>query len=199
MASHPVAGLGDIARARLEHDAALAQYRSALSLARLFGADEAYHERGGFHFELETMDRQRALGLPEPWLRAGASFGAGQPLRDALWTKRQVPIAPIPNPETAATRWQEGRSLSIAEACRLALEADATVKPDTDLDDTAGLSVREREVLRLLADGQTDQAIADALYISRRTAATHIKHIYNKLGVSSRASAAAWAVRHGLA
>ena len=227
MANHPVAGLGDVARARLEHDAALARYRDGLSLARrfgdyratayalggvagtlaamgrwreaarLFGADEAYHMRGGFHFELETMDRQRALGLPEPWLRAGESFGAGQPLRDALWSSRPVPIPPIPNPETAATLWQEGRGLTIEEACRLALEGDTPVAAAPD--NPAGLSAREREVLRLLAAGQTDQEIADALYISRRTAATHIQHIYTKIGVSSRASAAAWAVRQGLA
>ena len=44
-----------------------------------------------------------------------------------------------------------------------------------------------------------DGEIAAALYISRRTAATHIRHIYDKLGVSTRAAAAAWAVRNGIA
>lgn len=67
----------------------------------------------------------------------------------------------------------------------------------TDVDHP--LSPREVEVLRLLADGASDPEIAAALFISRRTAATHVRHIYDKLGVSSRAAAAAWAVRNGLA
>jgi DNA-binding CsgD family transcriptional regulator len=54
------------------------------------------------------------------------------------------------------------------------------------------------EVLRLLTTGKTDGEIAEILYIARRTAATHVEHIYTKLNVSSRAEAAAWAVRHDL-
>ena len=68
----------------------------------------------------------------------------------------------------------------------------ATVAP-------GGLSPRELEVLRLLTAGRTDSEIADALFISRRTAATHVRHIYEKLGISSRAEAAAWAVRNAIA
>lgn len=51
---------------------------------------------------------------------------------------------------------------------------------------------------RLLVEGLTDPEIAAALFISRRTA-THIRHIYDRLGVSSRSAAAALAIRHGLA
>jgi DNA-binding CsgD family transcriptional regulator len=61
------------------------------------------------------------------------------------------------------------------------------------------LSPREIEVLRFLVNGKTDQQIAEILFISRRTVATHLNHIYGKLGISSRAAAAAFAVRHGLA
>jgi DNA-binding NarL/FixJ family response regulator len=61
------------------------------------------------------------------------------------------------------------------------------------------LTPRELEVLRLLAEGRSDPQIAADLFISRRTAATHVAKIYRKLGVASRASAAAYAVRHGLA
>ena len=52
------------------------------------------------------------------------------------------------------------------------------------------LSAREREVLRRLADGLTDNQIADALTISRRTVETHVSSILHKLGVKNRAEAA---------
>jgi len=57
---------------------------------------------------------------------------------------------------------------------------------------------REIEVLRLLAAGSTDREIGEQLFVSRRTAATHVAHIFSKIGVSSRAAAATWAVRNGL-
>jgi DNA-binding NarL/FixJ family response regulator len=61
------------------------------------------------------------------------------------------------------------------------------------------LSPREREVLVLLADGMTNQEIADALFISLRTAAHHVANVLAKLGVGSRTAAVAWSIRHGLA
>jgi DNA-binding NarL/FixJ family response regulator len=60
------------------------------------------------------------------------------------------------------------------------------------------LSPRERDVLRLLASGMTDRQIADALYISPRTATTHVKRIRSKLGVHSRCAATSCALRLGL-
>ena len=59
-----------------------------------------------------------------------------------------------------------------------------------------GLSRREIEVLRLVADGRTAGEIATQLFISARTADHHIQHIYTKIGVSSRAAATRWAVEH---
>jgi two-component system response regulator NreC len=60
------------------------------------------------------------------------------------------------------------------------------------------LSEREREVLRLLALGHTNQEIASLLYISVRTAETHRAHIMQKLGLSSRAELVRYALDHGL-
>jgi two-component system NarL family response regulator len=63
----------------------------------------------------------------------------------------------------------------------------------------AQLSPREREVLQLLVAGQSDRQIAEALFISHRTAQGHVGNIFNKLGVSSRTAAATTAIRLGLA
>jgi DNA-binding CsgD family transcriptional regulator len=62
----------------------------------------------------------------------------------------------------------------------------------------SGLSDREVEVLRLVADGCSNAQIAERLVISRRTAEHHVQHIYTKIGVSSRAAAALFAMEHGL-
>jgi HD-GYP domain-containing protein (c-di-GMP phosphodiesterase class II)/DNA-binding CsgD family transcriptional regulator len=59
-----------------------------------------------------------------------------------------------------------------------------------------GLTRREVEVLRLAARGLTTQDIADRLSISPKTADHHIQHIYGKIGVSTRAAAALWAMQH---
>jgi predicted ATPase/DNA-binding CsgD family transcriptional regulator len=61
-----------------------------------------------------------------------------------------------------------------------------------------GLTRREVEVLRLLADGGTAGEIATQLFISTRTAEHHIQHIYTKIGVATRAAATRWAVKHDL-
>ena len=60
------------------------------------------------------------------------------------------------------------------------------------------LTRRELDVLRLLTEGHSDREIAARLYISRRTAATHVAAVLRKLDVTSRAAAAAFAVRNGL-
>jgi len=61
-----------------------------------------------------------------------------------------------------------------------------------------GLTAREVEVLRLLAQGLTDAQIAEQLIISRRTVNTHLTSIYGKLQVSSRSAATRYAVEHQL-
>ena len=62
----------------------------------------------------------------------------------------------------------------------------------------AGLTAREVEVLRLLTRGLSNRDIAEKLTISRKTAGSHIEHIYTKTGVRNRASASLFAMRHGL-
>jgi two-component system response regulator NreC len=75
----------------------------------------------------------------------------------------------------------------------VAAEAQARAAAEAD-----PLSDREREVLRLLALGHTNQEIARQLYISVRTAETHRAHIMQKLGLSTRAELVRHAIAHGL-
>lgn len=65
-------------------------------------------------------------------------------------------------------------------------------------DDTYGLTPRELEVLQLVAEGATNSAIGEALHISERTVERHVSHIFQKLRVSTRTAAAAFAYEHGL-
>jgi DNA-binding NarL/FixJ family response regulator len=60
------------------------------------------------------------------------------------------------------------------------------------------LTEREVEVVRLVAREQTNPAIARALGISTKTVERHVTHIYQKVGVSSRAGAAVYALENGL-
>ena len=60
------------------------------------------------------------------------------------------------------------------------------------------LTDREREVLALVARGYTNKQIADTLYVSEKTARNHVSHILEKLGLSRRSEAAAFAVEHKL-
>ena len=175
---------------------ALATLGDHLTAARLFGASEELHRIHGFDFAMEVLDCQRALGLPEPWLRAGDSFGDYQHLRDALRDQSRYP--PIGNPESAATAWAEGRLVPLETTVAEALAVRPNASPARS-EPQFGLTPRELEVLQYLVTGKSDGEIADALFISRRTAATHVRHIYDKLGVSSRAQAAAVAVRNHLA
>jgi DNA-binding NarL/FixJ family response regulator len=61
-----------------------------------------------------------------------------------------------------------------------------------------GLTARELQILRLVATGRTNRAIADELALSEKTIARHISNIFSKLDVSSRAAATAYAFEHHL-
>jgi DNA-binding NarL/FixJ family response regulator len=60
------------------------------------------------------------------------------------------------------------------------------------------LTPRELEVLRLLAQGKTNRAIAQDLVVSEKTVASHVSHLFTKLGVTSRSAATAYAYDHHL-
>ena len=87
-----------------------------------------------------------------------------------------------------------GRYVHPALGARM-LAADAEERKRAELDP---LSDRERDVLRLLALGHTNQEIAGQLYISVRTAETHRAHIMQKLRISTRAELVRYALTQGL-
>ena len=236
-ANRPQLVLGHVARVRGEHALALARYQGALhdatrsgevrgivsalggiagtlagvgrwtDAARLFGATEALCEWAGICFGGYVFDWQRAIGLPEPWQQAGASFGLVATFRSAVQEQALGSLPPLPDPAAARRLWADGRGVRldqvIAEAVAVDLAAPASLPsggvfsaPPTA--DPFGLSPREREVLSFLCQRLTDAEIGDALFISSRTASRHVANLFNKLGVSSRRDAVALAAHHRL-
>lgn len=61
------------------------------------------------------------------------------------------------------------------------------------------LTVREQEILQLMAEGKPNREIAEALFVSEGTVKTHVNHIFHKLGVQDRTQAVVTALRRGLA
>ncbi|MBF5000781.1 LuxR family transcriptional regulator [Nocardia sp. BSTN01] len=84
-----------------------------------------------------------------------------------------------------------------SDAVRGVLEAAGQRAPRR-VQQVAGLTAREIEVLQLLVRGRSNKQIAAQLSITPRTAGTHIEHIYTKIGVTTRGAAAMFAMRHGL-
>ena len=149
--------------------------------ARLFGAAGVHRQR--LHAMLVPIDQE----MMDRWL---------QTLEEAL------------EPGLFGNLTYAGGLMSSAAAAGSALEAIEHIlssRPRSDVDSTpeiglkgAVLSIREQEVLRLVAQGLTDQEIADRLFMSRRTATTHQTNIRRKLGAQNRAEAVAFAIRDGI-
>ncbi|MGE0704718.1 MAG: LuxR C-terminal-related transcriptional regulator [Vicinamibacterales bacterium] len=99
----------------------------------------------------------------------------------------------------------EGRRLELDAARRLFLTLNAepalarlAAQSSPAPQRPGSLSDREAQVLQLLATGRTNREIAEALFISDKTVARHVSNIFDKLGVSSRSGATAWAYQHDL-
>jgi DNA-binding CsgD family transcriptional regulator len=130
----------------------------------------------------------------------GAPFPRHHPLSESALGKARADLG-----EAAFTaEWCAGRALSLADAVAAALtvpaQAAAAASAGKRLTAAAkhGLTPREAEVLQLVREGCSNRQIGERLFISERTARTHVQHILDKLDVATRAAAAAYAVEHGL-
>jgi len=98
--------------------------------------------------------------------------------------------------------WTAGRLMPRAkieaEVDRLLTIAERSPMPSALDADRSRLTPREREVLRLLVEGRSNREIAEALFISHRTATTHVTNILAKFAVETRAAAVAHAFQHDL-
>jgi predicted ATPase/DNA-binding CsgD family transcriptional regulator len=142
--------------------------------ARLWGAAEGISETYGVHL----LSAGRSLIDYEGRLAAARSR-----LDEAAWT----------------AAWAEGRGMHLEQIFEYARQEEASPEP-TAASRTypAGLSLREAEVLSLVAAGLTNAQIAQKLFLSSRTVDWHLGSIYRKLGIHSRAEATRFALEHGL-
>jgi non-specific serine/threonine protein kinase len=198
-----LANLGRIARGQGNYARASVSFAESLALQ---------WERAGQRLSVTVPLRGLAsiAALTGRFERAVRLYGAAEAIRAAV-------DAPLPRhhaqslraldqaraalgEEAFAAHWDAGRTLPVAAAVAEAL----AVPPDTAADVSPtpaarhGLTRKEVEVLHLLREGLTNRQIAECLYIGERTAQTHVQHILDKLDVSTRAAAAAYAVEHRL-
>lgn len=93
--------------------------------------------------------------------------------------------------DEAGRIWSEGTRLAVDDATALAFKTPRTRTPAP-----ADLSVRELEVVRLVADGLANKAIAAQLHLSVRTVESHVRHALAKARLSNRTQLATWAREH---
>jgi DNA-binding CsgD family transcriptional regulator len=170
--------------------------------------------------ELETIAEgygTDVLRATAAYARAAIELDEGKP-RDALSSLQRAREAWQGAPHFAACirvgAARACRALGDEEGARMELEAaraaferlgavpdiariDALVAAD-GREPSHGLSARELQVLRLLASGKTNKAIARELSLSEKTVDRHVSNIFNKLDVPSRAAATAFAYRQKL-
>jgi predicted ATPase/DNA-binding CsgD family transcriptional regulator len=190
--------LGNLARDQDDYARALALYHEALELGR---------SHPGTRVVIEVIE---AVGIMAATVgqaeRAARVLSAARAQRDRLGLRygvredqiaieRAVAAARVTLGEEAfATAWAAGRALTPAMAIAETLSPlEPAPNPQSIL-----LTPREDEILRLLVAGQTDPAIAAALFISVRTVEHHVARLFAKLGVHTRAAAATAAITKGL-
>ncbi len=145
--------------------------------------------------EWEAMERPYYAAIMR-WREAEAAVEVGErddaeePARAALQTARDL-----------GSLWLSGEVEGLARRARIDLDdaepvaSDSSTRAAEDEDTPFGLTPRELQVLRLLAEGATNRQIGTALFMAEKTASVHVSRILSKLDVSSRTQAAAVAHR----
>jgi non-specific serine/threonine protein kinase len=160
-------------------------------LAHLIGVIRSWSAEIGYEF--------RSVGFPdlvEALALASARYGA-RTLDSWINSGRAVPAANAAK-DTAA--WLDDIAAGIATpqtAVNNVAAHEHVVVVSSNLGHSMGLTRREREVLTLLCQRLTDAEIAERLFISPRTASSHVSNLLSKLGAGSRREAAAYVARHG--
>jgi predicted ATPase/DNA-binding CsgD family transcriptional regulator len=202
---------GQVAAAQGDDAMAQSHYEESLALGREFGFKRIIPA---------SLEGLAALVIRqgEPtW--AARLWGAAQALREAMGT----PLPPVYRADyeqavtstrshlgekAFAAAWAEGRAMTLEEV--LAARELATTSPPAPAGQPSpppvmarvtypdGLTAREVEVLRLVAQGLTDVHVAEQLVISPRTVHAHLSSIYSKLGTTSRSGATRYAIEHNL-
>ncbi len=168
--------------------------RRSPALAALNPVAAAHHEKcdgSGYHKRVKA-----AAGDP------GACVLAATEIYVGMTTERADRPAFSPADAAAELRRLESDGVLESRSSRAVLVAAGHGEPAAPTGrrpkHPGGLSLREVEVLRLAAKGLTTSQIADRLFIAPKTTDHHIQHIYNKIGVSTRAAAALWAMQQGV-
>ncbi len=195
--------LGDLARDQEQHHIAVAYYQECLSM---------FNEFGDATVLIDAMVgvALAALAWRQPELAAHL-LGSAEALREKLGGAFSVPTdrvaheralqslqASLSQDELNAA-WQAGRQLTVAEVFAVIRAVSIpTTAIGTDDATSIRLTPRELDVLRLLAAGYSDRAIADQLFLSVRTVEAHVSRTLAKLGVKSRTAAVGAAIAAGL-
>jgi LuxR family maltose regulon positive regulatory protein len=144
-----------------------------------------YQAQGDLDGALTALARALTLAAPEGYVRMFVDEGAPIAALLALLVSRALPTAPYA--ATLLAAFPEGGTAPSRAALPTPDHQAATRHPELLLDEP--LSVRELEILRLIAAGHSNQAIADTLIIAVSTAKKHVNNIFGKLEVQSRTQA----------
>jgi DNA-binding NarL/FixJ family response regulator len=180
--------------------------QEAIDRLRALAADEQLPHVVLMDLAMEPMDgvtatREIRATMPEVEVVAITSLIDQSRVEEALQAGASGYLVKDAAPEELALAIRAARRGEIhidAALARRLMSSLGRAEPSAP-DPFAELSERELEILRLIADGHANKEIARRLVISERTVRTHVSHVLQKLGVTSRTQAALLAVRAGLA
>jgi predicted ATPase/serine/threonine protein kinase/DNA-binding CsgD family transcriptional regulator len=201
--------LAEVEATHGNYERARSLYEESLTIARNTG------DKGGIAFYQEEFASVIAAQGELTW--AACLWGSAEVLREDIGATRSpfervsyeravASASTLLGEKSFATAWAHGRSMTPGQALAAQTpevkltpgESSSTLPAAFIPTYPNGLTAREMEVLRLLAQGLTSAQIAEQLVLSVLTVNTHVRSIYSKLGVSSRSAATRWAIEHHL-